>query len=161
MRMENLSGLVITLTLVGLVVGIGILLFTNVGVAGDRTVHVVLEDFTMGGTKGTNASLTGTNITSFTGIYNSTGSALDTSNYTVDTLNGEIYLKDNATGVCIDSTHCNATYYYSFMATPVKAQAGYLNSAISAVTTTWLTLFTTIAVLALVMSFVFGAFGRQ
>jgi len=154
-----LFGLVLSIVFVGILVAVSLLIFTQIGLASSTSVTVATENFTMPRMGGANTTFGGTNVTTFTSILNQTGGALDPSNYSIDTLNGAVQLLDNATGVCIDAVTCNANYVWLNYQSVTRTSTDGSGSAIAPVTTTWLGIVVTIAVLSLILGLVLLAFG--
>lgn len=162
---KSVIPLVLSLVLIGILVSVGVVLFTNLGEAAYQTVTVSSASFTMPGVNATAATIggSGTNITTGSVVLaNSTGTVLPAAQYSVNTVTGKVTFLTNksGTGLCGDGQTCYASYLWTKKGSTTQTATSGITSAITPVTTTWLSLIVTVAVLAIVLGLVLMAFSK-
>lgn len=160
METRDLYPFILLIISVGMLIGVGILVFDNFGTASSM-LYTVNDSFTFPQV-GVNATLDHGNITSFTEILNSSGSAQPTTNYTTYLSNPNIAARvlNTENSSCAGGDTCYAFYTYRDYATNTRSAMNSMVTSTSSIATTWLALIITVAVLAIVLGLVIRSFGR-
>lgn len=154
MDIKDLQPVVIMIVLIGLILGIGILVFDNFGVA-TKDSTVLTEEVTIAG--GT-VTLTYDDVTAITNLSNATDdftALIVTDNFTW-TAAGVITV--NVTN--IPNQDYNITYTYDADSTTTTVMNS-MTTATSPIATTWLPLIVTIIVLSIILTLVITSFGQR
>lgn len=158
MEIKGLYGFVLTIILVGMVLGVGVLIFDTFNTSVGTLTTVTNQSFTVPA-NGSGTVTLRSNMVSFTSVVNDTADEWDSSNYTVDLTTGVLTNLYNET--CAPTKTCYATFSYR----PTdSATSGVMNSSISTVTpiaSTWLPLIVTVAILAIILTLVIQSFGAR
>ena len=156
MEVKDLYGFTLLLVLVGMVLGVGVLVLDKFSLSVDQ-VAVNNESFIVPNQTET-ASLTGSNIVSFTKVVNAAGTAWNTGNYTVDLVAGSITVNDNRT-TCTTASTCFAYYTWARTTGASSVAIGQARDVVGDIPELWLPLIVTIAVLAIILVLVIRSFG--
>ena len=155
MDVKDLPKIVLGMVLVGMLLGVGILIFDSFGSAVRDELAVTNESVT---TASETATLANRNILSITGFSNNSAveytlNASDI-NFTAET--GVIVVS----GVNIVDGGYNVSYTYDHNSTTSTVMGSAIN-ATSSIATTWLSLLITIIVLAIILGIVIHSFGAK
>ena len=156
MEIRDLYPFVLLLIMVGMVIGIGVIIIDSLADASRISTPISNESFTMPAQNAT-VSLSHGNITSMTQILNSSGSALPSTNYSVDLDTGVLNNTHNETGFEEGET-LYAYYVYDDYDTTAASSLHSTRDAISSVATDWLPLIVIVAVLAIILTLVIRSF---
>jgi hypothetical protein len=156
-ELGGLYGFVLMLVLIGMILGIGILIFDKFGSATYNTVTITNDTVTW--LPNADEALDHGNITSFTSLVNGTSVAVPSSNYTVYNVNGSIAMLDNSTTMNETMT-AYATYTYKEYATTTQSTMSSMVTTTSPIATTWLPLIVTIVILAIILTIVIRSFAQ-
>ena len=154
MDIKDLQPLVLMLVLVGIILGVGILVFDNFGTATKLSTDVTEEVTIASGT----VTLTYDDITAVSALTNASDSftaLLSTDNFSYTT----------AGVVTVNSTNIpdqdyNITYTYDADTTATTVMSN-MTSATSPIGTTWLPLIVTIVVLSIILTLVITSFSGK
>jgi hypothetical protein len=148
---------VLTIVLVGLLVGVGVLAQDKMIVAVRESVTTVNESFTTPVTNGTVTLTKGGNISSIVQIVNASNVVWNAKNYKFDVATGKLNNSVN-NETCENATTCYATYIYYEYGTDAGNTLISSRDAVGTVSTTWMSLVVTIAILAVIIGLVIGGF---
>ena len=160
MELKELPGLIILITVIGMLLGIGILIFGRFGDAAYDSKVVQNESFTVPGNV-TNVTLSHGNITAFTKIINASGSVLETSKYTVFSTKGIVERNDAANTTCKDGTTCYAWYTFTDYDTATRTAMIDVADETGTIASTWLSLIITVIMLSFVLVIVIRSFANR
>lgn len=161
MEMDKLKIIVLSLVLIGLVTGAGILILDKFSQSSSVTnVETRLDENLSWKSIGTNITLSHGNITLFTQITNETGAVLTPSNYSVNAVMGVVQILGNST-ICRGGNPCYADYKWRNYGTPAATALTNARNSISDIPATWLSLIVTIAVLSIILTLIIRSFGGQ
>lgn len=156
MEINKLPSFVLLLILVGMLLGVGILTFGMFASADYKSRTVVNESVTWPA-EGANVSLAHGNLTSLTSVINGSSDAVPSSNYTVYLSAGKITNLENSS-YCTAGDTCYVNYVWNDYYTPATVSLNDASTASSAISSTWLSLIITIAVLAIIIGLVIAGF---
>ena len=156
MEWNKLPTIVLTLILVGLIVGVGVLTLDKFGAATKESTIITNESFTVPAANAT-VTLSNGNITAFTKILNASGDTWDSGQYSVDLSAGTINNTGNS-GACTNGSTCYAYYTYDEYDTSANTALGNSRDAVGDVSNTWLSLIVTLLMLAIIMYLVISGF---
>lgn len=151
---KNLPGFILTLILLGMIIGVGLIVLINFGDSARTTTTQVNNSITL--LRNQWVSLTYDELSSFTSLKNSTSYTIPAANYTVDTTNGRIMLLAQKW----NNTAAKATYGYYVDSTTTTAMDN-ISSAVTPIATTWIALIVTVFVLAIILGLVITSFGGR
>jgi len=166
MEIKQLLPFVLTIIFVGMLLGIGLLIFDNFGRVGrDATTITVHETFNA--SDGSWVDLAQSTITGSTAtFYNATGTNSMLSSYfefDSDILYGADKVKLTAAGQAIaglNNSNVNVTYTYG-ATSATTTTVGAVSTATAAIGNTWLALIVTVVVLAIILTLVIRSFSQQ
>ena len=159
MELKELPGLIILITVIGMLIGIGILVFGKFGDASYDSKVVENESFTMPA-KETNVTLAHGNITSFSKIINASGQTLPGANYTVFKTEGNIE-NNNANSTCYNGMTCYAWYTFKDYDTATRTAMIDVSDETGIIASTWLSLIVTVIMLSFVLVIVIRSFANR
>jgi type II secretory pathway pseudopilin PulG len=158
MEINALPTLILTFVLVGLLIGVGLVTFSNFSDAVAVTSTITAEEITWVADTETIALAHG-NITTFSRIINATNDVVDPTNYSVDLTTGVITANDQIT--CAEGETCYADYTYKEYATPTDTALDSVTTEVGNISTNWLGLIITIMVMAIILGIVLSSFGTR
>lgn len=157
MEIKDLHPFVITLVMVGMIVGIGVLIFNGFAVGSAETTVITNESHVwLNNTK--NVTLTNGNLTTLTQILNSTDDIVDTSNYTVHLTEGWVTINGN-TSACATGDTCYFYYTYTEYDTPTEDAMTNASGALDDITGDWLGIIVIVGCLAIILYLVIRGIG--
>lgn len=158
MDYKSLPMFVLTIVLVGLLVGVGVLSLDKFGDAAAESTVITNESFVVPAAINGTVTLTNSNQTKFTQVLNSSGAVWASSNYSTVLSTGVLTVLDNSSGICDSGDTCYAYYTYdNYNTQPVTAiYSG--RDAVGEVSITWMDLIITIGILAIIIGMVIGGF---
>jgi len=154
-KLNNLMGIVLTLVLVGMIIGVGILVFNSFGQAAKVDTTVTNESVTIDAVGRDNLT------------YDEVQSITWFGNQTVNTTSGDIVI---GTDVNVTSGGELTVRLANFTAGPqgvtyvylkdseTTSAMGNMTAAVSPISTTWLPLIVTVTILGLILSIVIASF---
>ena len=154
MDIKDLQPIVVMLVLLGVIIGIGLLIFDNFGVATKDSTDLVEEVTIAAGT----VTLSYDDVTAISGLTNATDdftALIATDNFTWTTA-GVVTV--NVTN--IPNQDYNVTYTYDADSTTTTVM-GSMATATSPIATTWLPLIVTIIVLSIILTLVITSFSQR
>jgi len=161
MEIENLAPIILTLVLVGLVVGVGVLTLDKFGTATKELRTTTSESITIPAQNAI-VTLANGNLTKVTSIVNSTGTTLSSANYSINLVTGAINNTDNVSS-CGTGDTCLVTYSWTDYNTKTNAAVGAAGAAVGDVSNTWMSLIVTLLALSLILGLMVTSFvmGRK
>lgn len=156
MEVKELTGFTLFIILIGMLLGVGVIIFDNFGSAAYLRETITNENIT-NPAGNVSVEFGHNDLLSFSGLTN--GSAtISSSSYTVDLPTGSLNLTDNTTG-CPSGGTCLVTYdYKKFGAATTSINA--TRDAVTPISSTWLPLIVTVAILSIILLLVVQSFGR-
>ena len=158
MEWKHTPVIVLSLILVGLLVGVGVLVQDKFADQTRDSLTLINESFTVPAINGTFTLDKGENVTGLTSIYNTNGSVFATTEYSIDLTTGVVTVTSNSTPCITASTDCVATYgyyeYYTESGTALRAS----RDAVGDVSNTWLSLIVTLIALTIIIGLVLRGF---
>lgn len=148
MELKNLYGVILTILMVGMIIGIGVLIFDKFGIAVKTRTTVVNETVAFTTGSGTTAN---DDVYSITQLTNSTNTYADTGDNINFTTAGVITTWANVTG------NYKVTYLYDADSKSTDVMDD-MTTATSAIPSTWLPLLVTIIILAIILGIVITSF---
>jgi len=157
MDIKALYGFTLLLLLIGMVLGVGVLMMDKFGVATYNTARAPIEQ------------LTNVNTVNYTALTYPTAD-ITSYNYTAFNATNAVSLQCNnrgkwdctavkiIDGSAINNTNVNISYYYGASSVASAALVN-VRTEISAISTTWLGLIVTVAILSIVLMVVLSSFG--
>ena len=166
MELNQLPNFVIIFVAIGMLLGVGILVFDSFGTA-SKVLSGVENDSTTFTKWNTTYSLDHGNLTAFYSLKNASGVVIAPDNYTVDLTAGTIRLinysaypgTENATAY--EGGKLNATYDYYNYDTQTSDVMDNAVRAASPISSTWMPLIVTVIILALVLAIVIRSFSTR
>ena len=156
MDIKDLQKFVLLLVLVGMILGVGFLVLDNFSTATRDITAITNESITIASSTGTAANIPLYSVTSF-GNTTQTYSNLTTDPSVNYTLSTGVFVVDPA--VWVDGTY---QIYYSYYANSTTTDTTrQVREAIEPISTSWLSIIVTIAVLSLIMGLVIRSFGNR
>jgi hypothetical protein len=157
---KELPAFVLLLVMVGMILGVGILVFDNFGQATYNAVSQFNESFT-GVVNNTNVTLTyGNWSTGVSTIRNSSGADITSTtllaSYPVE---GKMKVR-NDTGCDVGAT-CYVDYAWKNYNTQTRSTMTSMTNATSPIGSTWLPLIVTVLVLAIILTLVIKSFSQN
>ena len=154
MDYKELPQYVLLFTLIGMILGVGAIVFIAFGDSA-RITHTATDESHAFSTTEPGTALTQTEVRDFTSLTNTTTTLTENTDYNVT-------IGESATYVLVDAAFdgftFNATYrYYSDSST--TTQLDNVQAAVGTISSTWLALIITILCLAVIMSLVMKGFG--
>ena len=163
MELKGLYPFVTLMILVGLLLGVGLLVFDNFGRVSRDAATVTGENFNA--SNGAWVDLAQSTITGSTATFvNATdGAAIATANFEFDSnvkYNADkVRLTATGQAAGLNFTGVNVSYTYGAASTTTTTMSS-VSSATSTIGTTWMSLIVTVAVLAIILTLVVRSFGR-
>ena len=153
MDIKEIPGVVVLLTLIGMLIGVGLITLIALGDA-SRITNVVTNESHVFTTNSTGTALTQTEVKSVTSLSNISEVLTENSDYNVTIGATATYILVDAS---IDGNTLNVTYEYYTDATATTAMDNAA-TALSSISTTWLALIITIICLSIIMVLVIMSF---
>jgi len=158
MEINKLYSFVLLLILVGMVLGVGVLVLDKFSSTTFYTITGKMDSITP--TNGSHTALSYGNITATTSVINATdGITFPASCYTVYA-NGTFFLNVENNATCVYSGYdLNVTYNAKDYATATRDATTSAGGEVSNISTNWLGLIVTVAILSIVLFLVVRSFG--
>lgn len=155
-NLNDLKGSIVLFVMIGILLGIGITVFTQFGNSMQTTSPVVNETIT--GLVNQDVALANTRVASVTTIMLANGTVVPSSAYTLRVDPAAITLK--TVGLWNNNTVANVTYnrYVDSTATTTMTS---LTNALTPIGSTWMPLVITVLILAIVLGIVISSFGNK
>lgn len=155
MEIDKLPILVLTLLLVSLLVGVGIIVQDQFNSGSKEIITLVNESVTSPNSNLTVTLAKAENVTGITQIVNASNVGHD--NYTLDASTGIVTWTQN-TSVCPVGLTCYVTYTYYEYSTPTGLVVWSSRDAIADISNTWMSLIVVVGVLAIIIGIVMAGF---
>lgn len=156
MEFEQLQGFILLLVLLGMILGVGVLILDKFGIAVKDSTTITNEAVTITSGAGQLANDDVTSMSFFGNeTINSSFTGIDFDEEINWTTAGVIAVN----GTFTDGAY-NASYVYDADSTSTTTLAA-TTTAVAAISTTWLGLIVTIAILAIILTLVIRSFGGQ
>lgn len=156
METKELLPFVLTIVSVGILLGVGLVVlssFNNTVYREEIGVNTTVTWVNNGST----INIGHGNLTADPVIYNSTSSIVSSVNYTTNLATGVITVNDNTTS-CKTGMSCRVIHNYKNYGTEANTALTNATSAVSDISSTWLALIVTVAVLSLILLMVIRSF---
>ncbi len=154
MEIKYLQGFVLMLVFVGMLLGIGVLVIDKFGRATRDTVEITESGKNL--STGSALTLGQTYCLSLVSLDNGTTTfSLDTNNLTFTDADS-CAISYSTVSTC-NNPRCNITYKYGRVTSAATSMLN-VNSAITPIASTWLTLIVTVAVLSIILGLVISSF---
>lgn len=159
MDFKELPKFAMAFVIIGLVVGIGVLLFDQMstGTYVDRTV--ANESF-LWPQNGSTVALAHGNLTGLTDIHNSTGSTYLAGNYSVNLVTGVVTALSNSSGIASGAT-VYALYVWRDTGSEANIALYAVRDAIGTLATSWLGLIVLVGCLSIILVLVIKSFRNK